>query len=309
LLEQVLASGSFTDVLTNASAYVSFGQQDAALAASIARDQAALDSLQRITQATRYRTDGLRRDAEATERQLQAQKQKLRDAQQQLVQLETKTSSFRARQQQAFTTANASQDKINAALRKQLSDQAALQRRISGLVALYQKRAEEAQRRAEAQRHHNNGGGKKGGKTGGGNTGGGGGGGNGSMIWPVAGMVSQEFGCTGFVWEPPYGSCAHFHQGIDIAGPIGSPIHAAATGYVVMVGWGLGGSYMVIIAHGHGLETWYGHLLPRQVVHQGQLVKQGQTIGYRGDTGHSTGPHTHWSVYLNNVPVNPRNYL
>ena len=66
LLEQVLASGSFTDVLTNASAYVSFGQEDAALAASISQDQAALDSLQRITQATRYRTDGLRRDAEAT---------------------------------------------------------------------------------------------------------------------------------------------------------------------------------------------------------------------------------------------------
>ena len=80
-------------------------------------------------------------------------------------------------------------------------------------------------------------------------------------------------------------------------------------GVVAMVGWGLGGSFMVIIAHGHGVETWYGHLEPRYVVHQGQLVKQGQVIGYRGDTGHSTGPHTHWSVYVNNVPENPRNYL
>ena len=129
------------------------------------------------------------------------------------------------------------------------------------------------------------------------------------MIWPVSGTVTQEFGCTGFVWEPPYGSCAHFHQGIDIAGPIGTSVHASAMGVVAMVGWGLGGSFMVIIAHGHGVETWYGHLLPSYAVQPGQLVKQGQVIGYRGDTGHSTGPHTHWSVYVNNVPENPRNYL
>jgi len=302
LLEQVLTSGSFTDVLTNASAYVSFGQEDAALAASIAHDQAALDSLQRITEATRYRTDGLRRDTEATERQLQAHKLKLRNAQRQLSTLESKTASFRSQQQQAFTKANASQDKINAALQKQLREQAALQRRISGMVALAQRRAEEAQRRANQGRHHNNGGGNNGGNNGGG-------GGNGQMIWPVSGAVTQEFGCTGFVWEPPYGSCAHFHQGIDIAGPVGTAVHAAAMGVVAMVGWGLGGSFMVVIAHGHGVETWYGHLEPRYAVRAGQLVKQGQVIGYRGDTGHSTGPHTHWSVYVNNVPTNPRNYL
>jgi murein DD-endopeptidase MepM/ murein hydrolase activator NlpD len=312
LLEQVLASGSFTDVLTNASAYISFGQEDAALAASIAQDQAALDSLQRITQATRYRTDGLRRDAEATERQLQAQKQKLKNAQRQLALLKVKTSTFRAREQQAFTKANSSQDKINAALQKQLREQAALERRISGMVALAQKRAEEAQReaqrRANQRKHHTNGGGHNGGgNNGGGNNGGGGG--NGAMIWPVSGTVTQEFGCTGFVWEPPYGSCPHFHQGIDIAGPVGTSVHAAAMGVVAMVGWGLGGSFMVVIAHGHGVETWYGHLEPRYAVHQGQLVRQGQVIGYRGDTGHSTGPHTHWSVYVNNVPTNPRNYL
>ena len=159
LLEQVLASGSFTDVLTNASAYISFGQEDAALAASISHDQAALDSLQRITQATRYRTDGLRRDAEATQRQLQAQKQKLRNAQRQLSALKVQTSSFRARQQQAFTKANSSQDKINAALQKQMREQAALERRISGMVALAQKRAEEAQRRANRRKHHSTGGG------------------------------------------------------------------------------------------------------------------------------------------------------
>ncbi len=298
LLEQVLSSGSFTDVLTNASAYVSFGQEDADLAASIAQDQTALDSLQRITEATSYRTDGLRRDTEATQRQLLAQKQKLKNAQQQLGQMEAQTSAFRQSQQQAFTKANASQDQVNAALQQQVREQAALEKRIAGMVALAQKRAEEAQRRANQRKHHGNGGGNNGG-----------GGGNGSMIWPVAGTVTQEFGCTGFVWEPPYGSCAHFHQGIDIAGPIGTPVHAAATGVVAMVGWGLGGSYMVIIAHGHGVETWYGHLLPRAVVHSQQLVQQGQVIGYRGDTGHSTGPHTHWAVYVNNVPENPRNYL
>ena len=165
LLEQVLASGSFTDVLTNASAYISFGQEDAALAASIAQDQAALDSLQRITQATRYRTDGLRRDAEATERQLQAQKQKLRNAQRQLGALKVKTSTFRAREQQAFTKANSSQDKSTPRSRSSFANRP----RSSGASPAWSRWRRSAPRRRSAaptsDKHHSNGGGNGGGKT------------------------------------------------------------------------------------------------------------------------------------------------
>jgi murein DD-endopeptidase MepM/ murein hydrolase activator NlpD len=81
-------------------------------------------------------------------------------------------------------------------------------------------------------------------------------------------------------------------------------------GVVAFVGWApYGGAYMVILAHSGGLETWYGHLQARRVVSRGQYVERGQLIGYMGNTGHSTGTHLHWAVYLHNNPVNPRNYL
>jgi murein DD-endopeptidase MepM/ murein hydrolase activator NlpD len=123
-------------------------------------------------------------------------------------------------------------------------------------------------------------------------------------------VVTQEFGCTGFVWEPPYGSCPHFHQGIDIANASGTAIRAAMNGVIAYVGWApFGGAYVVVIGHAHGLETLYGHLLPHQVVRVGQYVRQGQLVGYMGNTGHSTGTHCHWAVTLHGAPVNPRNYL
>ena len=65
----------------------------------------------------------------------------------------------------------------------------------------------------------------------------GGGTGNGRFAWPASGIVTQEFGCTGFYLEPPRGSCAHFHDGIDIANGSGTPIRAAGDGVVAFVGW------------------------------------------------------------------------
>jgi murein DD-endopeptidase MepM/ murein hydrolase activator NlpD len=131
----------------------------------------------------------------------------------------------------------------------------------------------------------------------------------------MPGTVTQEFGCTGFSWEPPYGDCPHFHQGIDIVNDYGTPVRAAGSGVVAYVGWnwadGTDPAWIVIIAHSTSLETWYAHLQAGRpaTLHQGQHVTTGQIIGYEGNTGHSTGAHLHWAVRLNGVFENPRAFL
>jgi murein DD-endopeptidase MepM/ murein hydrolase activator NlpD len=289
LLEQVLSSGSFTDVLSQASAYLAYGDQDAQLAQSIAEDQDSLDALRRMTISTRYRTDQLRREADAAEAQLLTQQQKLQAAQARLADLQKTTSQIQDQQTAAFTRINNTQGKINAALAKQLRQQAAVERHLKKMVKEAQRRAARRDRGPLPTSGH------------------------GIFIWPTTGVITQEFGCTGFIMEPPYGSCPHFHQGIDIANAEGTPVHAARGGVIAFVGYnpydGPDAAYMVVIGHSHGFETMYVHLEPRQLVHRGQYVSQGQLIGYMGNTGHSTGPHLHWQVNLHGRPVNPRDYV
>ena len=108
---------------------------------------------------------------------------------------------------------------------------------------------------------------------------------NGTLNWPMSGDVTQPFGCTGFSWEPPFGSCAHFHQGIDIVAPYGTPIHAAGEGTIVYIGWnyadGADPAWIVIIAHSQVLQTWYAHMSPQYPggIHAGSHVDAGQVIG------------------------------
>ena len=132
---------------------------------------------------------------------------------------------------------------------------------------------------------------------------------SGTLDWPLAGHVTQEFGCTGFAWEPPLGNCAHFHTGIDIADPMGTRIHAAGPGKVIYAGPLSDGAWVVIIAHSQHLLSLYGHVKTNIPVRAGQTVRKGQVIAYVGMTGHTTGPHLHWSVQLNKVWVNPRLFL
>jgi murein DD-endopeptidase MepM/ murein hydrolase activator NlpD len=138
---------------------------------------------------------------------------------------------------------------------------------------------------------------------------------NGTFIWPMSGTVSQEFGCTGVIWEPPYGSCAHYHPGIDIVAPYGTPVKAAGDGTVVYVGWnyadGPDPAWIVVIAHSSSLRTWYAHMTGKTPagIYAGATVHQGDVIGYEGSTGHSTGAHLHWAVQLDGNMVNPRLFL
>lgn len=113
--------------------------------------------------------------------------------------------------------------------------------------------------------------------------------------------VTNEFGWAG-AWD------GEFHNGIDLGAAEGTPILAAAPGTVEYVGdYGSGGN-AVIVSHGGGVRTIYMHM-SRQAATAGQQVSAGDVIGYVGTTGYSTGPHLHFQVEVNHVPVNPRNFV
>jgi len=118
------------------------------------------------------------------------------------------------------------------------------------------------------------------------------------LIWPVSGPVTSPFG---YRW-------GRLHAGIDIGVPYGTPIHAAASGTVVLAGWTGGYGNYTCIDHGGGLATCYGHQ-SSYAVSGGAQVSQGQVIGYVGNTGHSFGAHLHFEVRINGNPVDPLGYL
>ena len=128
--------------------------------------------------------------------------------------------------------------------------------------------------------------------------------GSGAMIWPVNGVVTSPYG---YRTHPIFGTTI-YHSGIDIGGDYGTPVHAADGGVVVEAGWISGYGYAVIIDHGNGLSTLYGHN-QELAVSEGQSVSQGQVIAYAGSTGNSTGPHVHFEVRANGDPVDPSAYL
>ena len=126
----------------------------------------------------------------------------------------------------------------------------------------------------------------------------------GGMIWPISGPITSEFG-----WRthPIFGS-ARFHSGLDIGGDYGMPIHAAQSGIVIESGWIGGYGNTIMIEHGGGIVTLYGHN-ESLAVGVGQHVNQGDVIAYCGSTGNSTGPHCHFEVRIGGEPVSPWDYL
>ena len=108
--------------------------------------------------------------------------------------------------------------------------------------------------------------------------------------------------------KSPFTGLKEKHEGWDIGARMGSSIRAPADGVVVVVGREAGYGKMVEIDHGYGITTRYGHNL-KNLVKVGDRVKRGALIGLVGSTGRSTGPHLHYVVLLNGVPVNPKNYI
>jgi len=123
-------------------------------------------------------------------------------------------------------------------------------------------------------------------------------------IWPVEGWVTSGFGMR----RSPFSGRREFHGAIDIASRSGKEIIAPADGIVSIVEHRSDLGNTVTLDHGNGLTTAYAHLL-RSSVQKGKSVRRGEVIGYVGSTGRSTGPHLHYVVQINGVPVNPRKYL
>lgn len=280
MLETLLSGASFTDMLAAMSTQLDAATQDQQLAQQVASDQATLVALHQTVSDTRDQTDLLRQQAAVQKQALDQKMAALAAATKRLKALEKAVKATLAAQQAQYAKAARNKAALSASIARAAAARKALQQKIAAIIA--------------SQASH---------------------GGipsaySGSLSWPMPGTISQDFGCTGFGFEPAYGNCAHFHQGIDIVAPAGTPIRASGDGRVVYVGWnyadGANPAWIVIIAHSTSLVTWYAHMQPRYPVRAGDFVQQGQIVGYEGSTGHSTGAHLHWMVELNGSFVNPR---
>jgi len=125
------------------------------------------------------------------------------------------------------------------------------------------------------------------------------------LALPVHGCMTSAYGVARYLNGKPTGD---FHGGIDQRAAAGTPIHAVADGVVKVVAeWNLHG-HTIGIDHGQGLESMYLHM-SKFAVAEGAMVKKGEVIGYAGTTGRSNAPHLHWTLYVNGVAVNPRDWV
>jgi len=122
--------------------------------------------------------------------------------------------------------------------------------------------------------------------------------------WPTQGWLTSLFGKR----KDPFTGRRKMHEGLDIAGRVGTPILATADGVINRVGHFSGYGKLVVVDHGYGYQTYYGHN-SKLYVKAGQRVKRGDKIAALGNTGTSTGPHVHYEIRRNGVPINPRKYL
>ena len=123
-------------------------------------------------------------------------------------------------------------------------------------------------------------------------------------IWPVHGWVSSKFGPR----ISPFTGKETMHSGIDISAPMSTPVVAAAAGTVILAQFEVGLGNAVIVSHGYGLKTTYGHLA-KVKVKMGQTVKRNDVIGWVGSTGLSTGPHLHYEVEKRGAGVDPLKFI
>ena len=283
LLETILSAQSFTDVVSDVSSYMDFSAQDEALARQIERDRRMLEVSRQMAADARTTTDELRLESKEEKVALVAQLADLKKARDALRALDAKVKKQLAIQQRNFSKVKQTTAQLKAAMTREIAAENALKAKIRRLIDAQQLGGNIPSAY------------------------------NGTLMWPLGGVVTQEYGCTGFGWEPPAGSCGHYHNGIDIAAPIGTPVRSAGDGVVVFAGPNPYDPYpkavIVIVAHSTGLQTWYAHLEPGVAVRAGQRVNQGQVVGYVGMTGRTSGPHLHWMVVLNDAYSNPRLFL
>jgi murein DD-endopeptidase MepM/ murein hydrolase activator NlpD len=120
-------------------------------------------------------------------------------------------------------------------------------------------------------------------------------------MWPTQGYISSGFGYRSF-------PDSEFHPGVDVVNDYGAPVYATAAGTVESAGWDGGYGYKIVVDHGNGYVTWYGHN-SRMLVSAGQSVRKGQQIAEIGSTGFATGPHCHYEILLWSKPIDPTPFL
>lgn len=123
-------------------------------------------------------------------------------------------------------------------------------------------------------------------------------------IWPVKGWITSSFGFR----KSPFTGGRVFHAGLDIANRRGTPIKTTAKGVVIFAGWKSGYGNMMVIDHGYSFVTQYGHC-DKLLKKAGDVVEKGDTVALVGNSGRSTGPHVHYEVLVNGVPVNPLKFI
>ena len=123
-------------------------------------------------------------------------------------------------------------------------------------------------------------------------------------VWPARGWITSDFGQR----TDPYTAERVMHEGLDIAAAHGKEVMAPADGTVIFAGLEGGYGNVLVIDHGYGVKTRYGHL-SKVEVHPGDRVHRGELIGAVGNTGRSTGPHLHYEVRVNGLPENPRKFI
>jgi murein DD-endopeptidase MepM/ murein hydrolase activator NlpD len=282
MLETFLSGDDFTDVLTEVGYHMDFASQDLELAEQIQEDQKVLTVLHENVVLARAQTAELHRLAAESKALLDKQMKELNAARKELARLEAETAKLLKQQQAAYAELARDKAAAQATLKKQVESEKKLDALIDKLVQ------QQVSAGGVPSQY------------------------NGTFQWPMKGWISQEFGCTGFSWEPAYGSCSHFHRGIDIVNAKYTPIYAAGPGKVLIAGRSpYDSAWIVVIAHSSHLVSWYGHVdnYKKPVVSVGQYVQKGQLIAYEGNTGYSTGPHLHWAVQLDGTWVNPRLFL
>jgi len=124
------------------------------------------------------------------------------------------------------------------------------------------------------------------------------------FIYPTKGRITDRFGMR----RDPFTGMRRFHNGVDLAGPVGTPVFASMTGKVAMLGYNPTYGKYLILTHPEGFQTLYGHLNAFRV-QKGESVKQGQRIADMGNTGYSTGSHLHFSIFRRGEPIDPFQYL
>lgn len=270
-LEVILGANSFSDFANRVELLKRIIRSDYNLILEIQKQKAAIEAKKAQLEEDKRQLDALAAEAEKTQKEIAAKK-----AEQQKVLDAAKSNKAAAAQME--------QD-LNAQL---ASVRNLIQQRLAAAEAARQA----AQQAAESD------------------NGGGGGSddnyvqGTGAMSWPCSGLITSPFG---YRTHPIFGTTI-FHAGIDIGVDYGTPIHAADSGVVVYSGWISGYGNAVIIDHGGGVSTLYGHN-QSLAVSEGQSVSKGSVIAYAGSTGNSTGPHCHFEVDVNGSPVNPMGYL